>query len=109
EERARLLDVQINFFMETLSPYEITFRAFREANTVLRLLNDMLEGQAKRIAYALHDEAAQLLASVHLALADVAGELPAEKAKPLTLVKDLLNQIEERLRNLSHELRPPVL
>src|SRR5207253_11456887 len=108
-ERARLVDAQRNFFVEALSPFELAHRASREANTVLRLLNDMLEGQAKRIAYALHDEAGQLLASVHLALADVAGELPAEKAKQLTLVKDLLNQIEERLRNLSHELRPPVL
>src|SRR4029077_9636253 len=109
EERARLLDAQTNFFVEALSPFEITHRAFREANTVLRLLNDMLEGQAKRIAYALHDEAAQLLASVHLVVADVANDLPAEKAKQLASVKDLLNQIEERLRNLSHELRPPVL
>jgi len=109
EERARLLDAQTNFFVEALSPFEITHRAFREANTVLRLLNDMLEGQAKRIAYALHDEAAQLLASVHLVVADVASDLPAEKAKQLASVKSLLNQIEERLRNLSHELRPPVL
>jgi signal transduction histidine kinase len=109
EERVRLLEVQINFFVEALSPFEITHRAFREANTVLRLLNDMLEGQAKRIAYALHDEAAQLLASVHLEIADVASKLPAETAKQLASVKGLLNQIEERLRNYSHELRPPVL
>jgi signal transduction histidine kinase len=109
EERARLMDAQTNFFVEALSPFEITLRAFREANTVLRLLNDMLESQAKRIAYALHDEAAQLLASVHLALADVGRQLPPENVGQLAPVKDLLNQIEGRLRNLSHELRPPVL
>jgi signal transduction histidine kinase len=69
----------------------------------------MLEGQAKRIAYALHDEAGQLLASVHLAVARAASELPPEKAKELSAVQVMLNQIDERLRNLSHELRPPVL
>lgn len=40
----------------------------------------MLEAQSKRIACALHDEAAQLLVPVHLGLAEVAREVPAEIA-----------------------------
>jgi signal transduction histidine kinase len=87
----------------------MTHRAFRDANTMLRRLNDMLEGQAKRIAYALHSEAGQLLASVHLAIADAGRDLPPANAAHLGKVRTLLIEIEERLRNLSHELRPPVL
>ena len=58
------------FFIEAISPFEIAHRSFRDANLVLHRLNDVLENQAKRIAYALHAEASQLVASVHLALAD---------------------------------------
>jgi len=38
----------------------------------LRQLNETLEEEIKRIAYAVHDEAGQLLVAVHLALAEVA-------------------------------------
>ena len=58
-ERSRVLDRQTDFFVEVLSAFEMTHRGFRDANTVLRRLNDVLEGQAKRIAYTLHDEASQ--------------------------------------------------
>jgi signal transduction histidine kinase len=109
EERERRLAAATDFFVEALSPFEMALRAVRDANAVLRRLNDMLEGQAKRIASALHDEAAQLLASVHLALADAASELKPAEVKRLAAVQGLLNQIEARLRNLSHELRPPIL
>ena len=109
DERARLLDAQTAFFVEALSPFEMAHRAFRDANAVLRRLNDMLEGQAKRIAYALHSEAGQLLASVHFALAEAERGLPTENAIRLGKVREMLAEIEERLRNLSHELRPPVL
>jgi len=108
-EKARLLDAQTAFFVEVLSPFEMTHRAFRDANTMLRRLNDMLEGQAKRIAYALHSEAGQLLASVHMALAAAGREVPPENVPHLGQVRALLIEIEDRLRNLSHELRPPVL
>jgi signal transduction histidine kinase len=109
DERSRLLQRNTDFFVEALSAFEMTHRGFRDANTVLRRLNDILEGQAKRIAYTLHDEAAQLLASVHLALAEATRELPREQAEIFTKMKDLLNEIEDRLRTLSHELRPPML
>lgn len=69
----------------------------------------MLEAQSKRIAYALHDEAAQLLVPVHLGLAEVAREVPAEIANEVQALRGLLDAIEERLRTLSHELRPPIL
>src|SRR2546430_11677936 len=43
----------------------------KRAAEALRGLNEALEEEVKRIAHALHDEAGQLLASVHIGLADV--------------------------------------
>lgn len=108
-ERVRLLEALERFFVEVLSPFEMAHRGFWEANVVLQRLNDVLEGQAKRIAAALHNEAAQLLATVHLALADVALTLPTDQANEIQAVRGLLDEIEQRLRNLAHELRPPIL
>lgn len=108
-ERAQVLEALEKFFIETLSPFEMAHRGFWEANVVLHRLNDVLEGQAKRIASQLHDEAAQLLASVHFALADVASNLPTDRANEIQAARGLLDQIEQRLRNLAHELRPPIL
>ncbi len=76
---------------------------------VWRDLNEMLENEAKKIAHALHDEAGQLLASVHIALADIADELPLRHRERLNEVKWLLDKIEAELRDFSHELRPIVL
>ena len=102
-------DALERFFVEALSPFEIAHRSFRDANAVLHRLNDVLEDQAKRIAYALHGEASQLVASVHLALADVATRLPPERIKEIQSVRGLLDQIEDRIRRISHELRPTIL
>jgi signal transduction histidine kinase len=106
---ARLLEASEKFLVEALSPFEMAHRGFREANTVLRRLNDMLEAQSKRIAYALHDEAAQLLVPLHLGLAEVGHKVTPAVATELQGMRGLLDAIEERLRNLSHELRPPIL
>jgi len=108
-ERAEVLEALEKFFLETLSPFEMAHRGFWEANVVLHRLNDVLEAQAKRIAAQLHDESAQLLATVHFALAEVASQLPAERAIGIQEARGLLDQIEQRLRTLAHELRPPIL
>ena len=108
-ERKRVLQAQMEFFMEALSPFEMGHRAFRDANETLRRMNDMLESQAKQIAFALHSEAGQLLASLHFELAEASRDVPVEKTEHLLKIRETLLQIEERLRNLSHELRPPVL
>src|SRR5213595_875888 len=83
-------------------------KAIRDAR-VWRELNETLENEVKKIAHALHDEAGQLLASVHMAIADIADELPPRHRERLNEVKWLLGKIETELRNLSHELRPMVL
>ena len=81
----------------------------KRAEAALRHVNEALEEEIKRIAHALHDEAGQLLASVHIGLADVARDLPSHAARRLEDVRGLLDKIEEQLRHLSHELRPTIL
>jgi two-component system NarL family sensor kinase len=104
-----LIDAQSTFLLEVLSPFEMAQRSVGDANASLRKLNDVLEAQAKRIANALHSEAGQLLASVHFALADAGRDLPEANTQRLANVRTLLVEIENRLRNLSHQLRPTVL
>ena len=80
-----------------------------QTEAVLRRLNDSLERQAKRIAQALHDEAGQLLAAAHMALAEAALDLPPWARERLQAVDSNLDGIEEQLRRLAHELRPRIL
>jgi signal transduction histidine kinase len=108
-QRDRALEAAETFMVESMSSFEMAHRGYAEANRALQRLNEVLEGQAKRIASALHDEAAQLLASVHFALAELSLNLPSERRPDVDAVRGLLSQIEDRLRSLAHELRPPVL
>ena len=79
------------------------------AEQALHRLNDRLEEVARRIAHALHQEAAQLLVSVHIALDEVARDLPGPEGERLRKVKGLLDEVFQQLRHLSHELRPTIL
>ena len=97
------------FLAETLSSFEMVHRGFRESVATLRRINEMLEEQARHIAHALHDDAGQLLASVHLTLQRVERSLPAGACDDLQEVRRFLGQIEDHLRSLSHELRPTML
>ena len=74
----------------------------KRAEEAIQRMNEALEEQAKRIANALHDESGQLLASVHIALGELAGDMSPEARKGLQNVKQLLDQIEEQLRQFSH-------
>ena len=97
------------FFTECMSPFEMTHRAFGEANQALRRLNETLEEQARVIGRELHDEAGQLLAAVHIELDEIAREFPAQGRARFREVKAHLDQVEKQLRGLSHELRPAIL
>jgi signal transduction histidine kinase len=109
KRREELLRVSAEFLAECLSPYEMAHRGFQDAVKALRQLNETLEEEIKRIAYAVHDEAGQLLVAVHLALAEVAVELPTPQQVKFTQIKELLNEVEKHLRRYSHELRPTIL
>ncbi len=98
-----------SFFVESLSPFEMTYRGHREAQAAMRQLNEGMEAEAKRIAHALHDEAGQLLMSVHFALERLSGALPPGLQPLIDDVRSRVAEVEEQLRRLSHELRPPML
>ncbi|MGB7847673.1 MAG: ATP-binding protein [Candidatus Acidiferrum sp.] len=104
-----LLQASAEFLAECLSPYEMSQRGFQDAVKALRQLNETLEEEIKRIAYTVHDEAGQLLVAVHLALAELARELPETQQTKVAQIGELLNQVEKQLRRYSHELRPTIL
>ena len=108
-ESARVVEAAAVFLRESMSPYEMTNRAFGEANAALESLNETLEAEIKRLAQALHDDAGQLLAVVHIKLEDISRTLPADLREQMQEVRRVLDQIEDQLRGLSHELRPPAL
>ncbi|MGH8198253.1 MAG: ATP-binding protein [Steroidobacteraceae bacterium] len=109
DQRARAIRSAEAFLVETLSPYEMSQQAVGEANSILRRLNQLLEEEARRIAHALHDEAGGILASARIALDLALRGQPAGIAERLTHVRQLLDDTGERLRHLSHELRPTIL
>ncbi|MGH9869557.1 MAG: ATP-binding protein [Candidatus Polarisedimenticolia bacterium] len=108
-EEALLIKRAEEVFIESLMPFEMSHRAFREAIAVLRRMNERIEEEAKRIAHALHEEAGGLLASTNLALEELARDLSPEGTERLSLVRCLLDQMDEQLRHLAHEIRPTVL
>ncbi|HLI04546.1 MAG TPA: sensor histidine kinase [Terracidiphilus sp.] len=108
-EPARTIERAGEFFAEAMSPFEMTHRAIGEANAALRRLNEALEEQVQRIALALHDDAGQLMVAVHLSLDETMREMPPGIKARMSGVKALLSLVEERIRDLSHELRPAML
>ena len=106
---SQILEAAASFFVESLSPFEMTHRGYREAHDVLLHLNETMEGEAKRIAHALHDEAGQLVAVVQISLDNLERDLAPSHSKRLLQVRLNLEEIENQLRQLSHELRPTIL
>ena len=104
-----LLVASGEFLAECLSPYEMTHRGFQDAVKALRQLNETLEEEIKRIAYAVHDEAGQLLVAVHLALAEMSRDLAKPQQDQISRIEGLLKEVEKHLRRYSHELRPTIL
>jgi two-component system sensor histidine kinase UhpB len=93
--------------------YHALYRQMLSHRDALRVLSmrylHAREEEAQRIAHQLHDEAGQITASIHLALAEIGRELPAPGRKRLKEAVAYLDEIEDRLRRLSHELRPTIL
>jgi PAS domain S-box-containing protein len=113
----RRLDVQINAAVlhdPNGSPQEtiVTYRDIslqKRGEAALRRLNSALEQEVRRIAHALHDDAGQFLAALHVALEESAHGLPPAATDRFQEARQLLDQMEEQLRRLARELRPPVL
>jgi signal transduction histidine kinase len=107
-EEARVTTEATQFLTESLSPFEMAYLGFFEANAGLRALNDTLESEARRIARMLHDGAGQLLFALELALGDLGRDVPAAGGKVAELL-DLTHQVDQQLRCLSRELHPVIL
>jgi signal transduction histidine kinase len=105
----RKVELARSFFVESMSPFEMVYQRNHEAQAAMRKLNEGMEAEAKRIAHALHDEAGQLLVGVHFALERLAAEIPSTSQQIVRDIKSSLAEVEEQLRRLSHELRPPML
>jgi signal transduction histidine kinase len=108
QELARQTRIAAEFLAESLSPFEMAYRGFLDANAALRGLNEGLEAEARRIARLLHDGAGQLLFAFELALADLARESTPDRQR-IAEILNLANQLGQQLRCLSHELHPVVL
>jgi len=82
-----------------------------EARTrvALRRLTRLFEERTRRIAQELHDESSSLLATVHLAVDNLAREIPPEHHERLVSIRRMLDEVQEQLREISHELRPALL
>src|SRR5262245_35230163 len=97
------------FLLDTLAVFEMALRSFRESNLVLRHFNETLEEEIKRIAHVLHSHTGQLLAAIHLEFGRMEGLTTERINERLGRVRGLLSQVEQQMRRLTHEIRPPVL
>lgn len=109
QRRGALVRAAADFLSEFLSPYEMAQRGFQDVLQSLRQVNETLEEKIKRIAYAVHDEAGQLLVAVHLALAELSRDLPKLQREQIERIEESLREVERHLRQYSHELRPMIL
>ena len=109
EETAESLSAAKLFFIEALAPFEMSRRLVDEANATLRRLNETLEDGARRIALSLHDEAGGIIAAARIQLDLAIQDSPNADARRFEEVRKLLDETGERLRHLSHELRPAIL
>jgi signal transduction histidine kinase len=97
------------FFCEALFPYESAHRGSRQDICALRQLNEALEREIQRIAHSVHDEAGPLLDAARLTMSAVAREASPSLQERLREVGMILENANEELRRLSHELRPIIL
>ena len=79
--------------------------------TLLRNLSSAVDRASKRFAMELHDDALQKLTAAEIRLAGLADLTAADAAAKAGMqeVNTLLQQVEEALRNLLQNVRPPSL
>jgi len=68
-----------------------------------------MEGEIKRIAHSVHDQAGQLFDAARLAMSRVGHDVSPVLQERLREIGSILDQAETELRRLSHELRPMIL
>ena len=86
---------------------DVTDRKHSEA--AIRHLSQFVERKMQRISHALHDDAAQVLASLYLRIDEMTCSLPVAERRSMQGLRSLVDQVYDQLRRLSHELRPVTL
>jgi len=81
----------------------------RRLRTLCRRLLTLQEDEKRRLVRKLHDEFSQTMTGVKLNLAAVAGKADAALKEPLAGAVSLLDELVDKARSLSLELRPPML
>jgi signal transduction histidine kinase len=137
EAKALRFEAAETFFMETLSPFEVEHRGFREANLRLHQLNDALEhrnvelaalnrdlrslsdqilhvqeAERQRISRELHDEVGQALMAIHMNLALLERNGAADAHLLKRKIADTQGVLQETMRTVhgfARELRPAML
>jgi two-component system NtrC family sensor kinase len=104
-DQARVATAVGNFFRELLSPYEMSFRGYREANVELNRLNDDL-----KVAYAeLQMKQLQLIQSAKMAsLGELVAGIAHEINNPLAFILSHLSTAGASLRKVENELGQPL-
>ena len=97
------------FLLECLSPFEMAHRGAREASEALRRMDERREQHLRAVARELHDQAGQLVATLHVALEGLRPRLVPGGGEHLERAFGLLRQVEDEIRRLAHELRPVIL
>jgi signal transduction histidine kinase len=105
EESVRVLKAA-EFSAESLSPFEMTYRAFQEANVKLRLLSEHLqsvrEDERSQIARDIHDELGQALTCLKMDLSWLSNRLSENDSTQVsapTHFDDAARRSRSRLRN----------
>jgi two-component system NtrC family sensor kinase len=102
-EQSPLTDAVTNFFRELLSPFEMTFRGYREANNQLRRLNEELTAANAQ----LQANQVQLIQSTKMAsLGELVAGIAHEINNPLAYVLSHLRTSDAALARLEAALEP---
>jgi light-regulated signal transduction histidine kinase (bacteriophytochrome) len=114
EERSRLVDASSDFFSELLSPFEMTFRGYRQANEELQRLNENLAGQKQAVesanreleafSYSVSHDLRAPLRSIdgfsQVLLEDCADKLDTQGKKYLGFVREAAQHMSQLIDDL---------
>jgi signal transduction histidine kinase len=87
-------------------------RAEKEIRTLSRKLIDGIESAQKSLAQDLHDEFGQTLAALHMNVETLWNAIPEEMAGQKKNINDiilLIEQLGDKIRSISSDLRPDLL
>jgi PAS domain S-box-containing protein len=108
-----LSDDEALVIVRDITESKVAKDALKRSAEQLRLLSQKLiqaqEDERRRIGHELHDEIGQLLTGLKLSIGMLGRQLPAEAQEPSRQALDIVDAMQQRLRDLSRNLMPPML